>query len=100
MHRIGAPPEAHGVVEPFIGGEVLFGPELTGPAFTRRYKDGAAVLVLPAGGVLPPGSRLLFVVRRDGRLDPVTDAGEPLPQPGDRLVLLAPGGRGTTQDQQ
>ncbi|MFI1255127.1 cation:proton antiporter [Streptomyces netropsis] len=94
VHRLGAPPGNHGVVAPFIGGEVLFSAELTGPALSRRYEHGAAVLAQPAGGVLPPGCDLLFLVRPDGRLDPVTEGSTPLLGPGDTVVLLAPGTRG------
>ncbi|MCX5294391.1 MULTISPECIES: sodium:proton antiporter [unclassified Streptomyces] len=95
VHRLNAPADSHGVVAPFIGGEVLFGPDLTWPTFSRRYEEGAAVLVQPVGDAERPGSDLLFLVRRDGRLDPVTEAGTPLPRPGDTAVLLAPGARGT-----
>ncbi|TXS40128.1 sodium:proton exchanger [Streptomyces sp. uw30] len=92
VHQLGAPPESHGVVAPFIGGEVLFGAHLTWPVLARRYEEGAAVLSRPADeGALPPGCDLLFVVRPDGRLDPVTEAGTPPAGPGDTLVLLAPG---------
>ncbi|MET7615606.1 cation:proton antiporter [Streptomyces sp. NPDC005408] len=95
VHHLGAPPESHGVVAPFIGGEVLFGADLTWPAFSRRYEHGAAVLAQPAGAALPHGCDLLFLVRPDGRLEPVTEAFTPLSGPGDTVVLLAPGGRGT-----
>ncbi|KUJ65573.1 sodium:proton exchanger [Streptomyces albus subsp. albus] len=91
VHRLGAPPESHGVVAPFIGGEALFGADLTWPAFSRRYEEGAAVLALPAGDAPPPGSDPLFLVRPDGRLDPVTEGSTPLPGPGDTAVLLVPG---------
>ncbi|MER5937146.1 cation:proton antiporter [Streptomyces sp. NPDC001928] len=92
VHQLGAPPESHGVVAPFLGGEVLFGAHLTWPVLARRYEEGAAVLSRPADeGALPPGCDLLFVVRPDGRLDPVTEAGTPPTGPGDTLVLLAPG---------
>ncbi len=97
VHHLGAPPDSRGVVAPFIGGEVLFGTDLTWPAFSRRYEEGAAVLAQPAGGALPPGSDLLFLVRPDGHLDPVTETGRPLPGPGDTVVLLAPGGRGAAR---
>ncbi|MFB0619070.1 cation:proton antiporter [Streptomyces sp. AGS-58] len=95
VHRLNAPADSHGVVAPFIGGEVLFGPDLTWPAIARRYAEGAAVLGQPARDALPPSSDLLFLVRRDGRLDPVTGGSAPLPRPGDTVVLLAPGARGT-----
>ncbi|MGW2519001.1 hypothetical protein ACWC09_18720 [Streptomyces sp. NPDC001617] len=91
VHLLNAPADSHGVVAPFIGGEVLFGPDLTWPTFSRRYEDGAAVLGQPADYALRPGSDLLFLVRRDGRLDPVTEAHTPHPRPGDTAVLLTPG---------
>ncbi|RPF36807.1 sodium:proton antiporter [Streptomyces sp. TLI_185] len=95
VHHLGAPPDSHGMVAPFISGEVLFGKHLTWPAFFHRYEEGAAVLAQPANGALPPGSDPLFLVRPDGRLDPVTETSTPLPGPGDTLVLLAPGVRGS-----
>lgn len=88
------------MVAPFIGGEVLFAPDLTWQTFARRYEEGAAVLGRPAGDALLPGGDLLFLVRRDGRLDPVTEGSTPLPRPGDTAVLLAPGGRGSERPAQ
>ncbi|RFC71653.1 cation:proton antiporter [Streptomyces sp. AcE210] len=95
VHRLNATADSHGVVAPFIGGEVLFGTDLTWQTFARRYEEGAAVLGQPAGDALLPGSDLLFLVRRDGSLDPVTEGSRPRPLPGDTAVLLAPGRRGT-----
>ncbi|MEU5046211.1 cation:proton antiporter [Streptomyces griseorubiginosus] len=100
VHHLGAPPDSRGVVAPFIGGEVLFGTDLTWPTFSRAYEEGAAVLAQPADGVLPPGCELLFLVRPDGRLDPVTRTGKPLPRSGDTAVLLAPGGRGAARQRE
>ncbi|MER5436316.1 cation:proton antiporter [Streptomyces sp. NPDC002588] len=93
VHRLYAPPDSHGAVAPFIRGEGLFGAHLTWPAFSHKYEDGAAVLAQPADDALPPDCDLLFLVRPDGRLDPVTEGSTPLPGPGDTVVLLAPGGR-------
>ncbi|MFD5058745.1 cation:proton antiporter [Streptomyces sp. NPDC058394] len=90
VHRVGSPRESVGVVAPFIGGEVLFGTELTGVALTRRYEDGASIVTRPADQDAPAGWDMLFLVRGDGRLDPVTEANRPLPGPGDLAVLLAP----------
>ncbi|MET8269559.1 cation:proton antiporter [Streptomyces sp. NPDC005096] len=90
VHRVGSPRESVGVVAPFIGGEVLFGTELTGVALTRRYEDGATIVTRPADQAAPAGWDMLFLVRDDGRLDPVTEANRPLPGPGDLAVLLAP----------
>lgn len=90
VHRVGSPRESVGVVAPFIGGEVLFGTELTGVALTRRYVDGASIVTRPADQAAQAGWDMLFLVRGDGRLDPVTEADRPLPGPGDLAVLLAP----------
>ncbi|WP_406505799.1 cation:proton antiporter [Streptomyces sp. NBC_01602] len=90
VHRVGSPRESVGVVAPFIGGEVLFGTELTGVALTRRYEDGASIVTRPADQAAPAGWDMLFLVRGDGRLEPVTEANRPLPGPGDLAVLLAP----------
>jgi hypothetical protein len=38
--------------------------------------------------VLPAGQELLFVVRADGQLVPVTQTSTPTPEPGDTLVSL------------
>ncbi|MDV9186794.1 cation:proton antiporter [Streptomyces sp. SR27] len=95
VHHLGAPPESHGVVAPFIGGEVLFGADLTWQTLSHKYEHGAALLAQPVGSERPPGSDLLFLVRPGGRLDPVTEVGTPLPDPGDTVILLAPGRRGT-----
>ncbi|MFJ1731525.1 cation:proton antiporter [Streptomyces sp. NPDC088254] len=94
VHHLGAPPESSGVVAPFIGGEVLFGTDLTWPTLSRRYEEGAVVLAQPAGRALPHGADMLFLVGPDGRLDPVTKSHRPLPGPGDTVILLTPGGRG------
>ncbi|MEU4872422.1 cation:proton antiporter [Streptomyces sp. NPDC021608] len=94
VHRLDAPADSQGAVAPFIGGEVLFGPRLTWPVFARGYAHGAAVLGQPADEVPRPGSELLFLVRGDGRLDPVTEGAAPLPRPGDTAVRLVPGVRG------
>ncbi|MFF7579097.1 cation:proton antiporter [Streptomyces sp. NBC_01707] len=90
VHRVGSPLESVGVVAPFIGGEVLFGAELTGVALSRRYEKGASIVTRPADQAAPAGWDMLFLVRGDGRLDPVTEANRPLPGPGDLAVLLAP----------
>lgn len=93
VHRLDAPADSQGAVAPFIGGEVLFGTGLTWAAFSRRYEEGATVLGRPAADAVRTGSDPLFLVRRDGRLDPVTAGSTPLPRPGDTVVLLTPGGR-------
>ena len=64
-----------------------------------RLKIPALIILLPAsarpanGGASADGS-LLFLVRADGRLAPVTMSGPPQPEPGDTMVLLCPAAGG------
>ncbi|MQY33767.1 K(+)/H(+) antiporter NhaP2 [Streptomyces sp. RB17] len=90
VHRIGPPPDSEGVVAPYTAGGTLFGPELVRPALAARHERGARFQVLPAPEPRPPGYDALFVVRRDGRLEPVTDDRTPTGRQGDTLVLLGP----------
>jgi hypothetical protein len=89
VYRLGPRLPSHGVVAPYTGGEILFGPRLTRYDIGCRYDGGARVQARPADGPIPPGSDLLFLVRRDGELVPITRASAPTPQPGDTLVLLS-----------
>ncbi|GHI83123.1 cation:proton antiporter [Streptomyces xanthophaeus] len=93
VYRVGPPHESHGAVAPYTGGAVLFGGALLRHVLADRYAQGARFVVQPASDPLPAGHETLFVVRVDGRLEPV-DATQPvIPQPGDLVVLLssAPG---------
>ncbi|MFI1467836.1 cation:proton antiporter [Streptomyces wuyuanensis] len=95
VHRVGPPPDGPGAVATRTGPDVLFGPGLGRDALAARHERGARFTVGAPGEGPPPGHDALFVLRADGRLDPVTEARPALPGPGDRLVLLgpAPGGR-------
>jgi NhaP-type Na+/H+ or K+/H+ antiporter len=90
VYRLAPPQRSHGVVAPYTTGEILFAAGLTRPAVTERYQDGARIVVHATNGVLPAGQDLLFVVRTDGQLAPVTQISTPTPQPGDTLVCLGP----------
>lgn len=90
VHRLAPPSASHGVVAPYTGGESLFGGGLTGPELSRRYEAGARVVARPAGGALPAGHVLLFVVSPDRRLTPVTDTRAPDPAAGDTVIVLSP----------
>jgi len=85
--RLRPPDSSHGVVAPFTGGEVLFAEGLSRPELVRRQESGARVVARPAGQP-PDGYDLLFVIRQDGSLDPVTDKARPRPRAGDTSVLL------------
>ena len=116
-YRVGAREPDHGVVAPYLGGEVVFAPGLSGADLSDRYARGARVITRPADGARLDGARLdgvrpdgagpdgagpdgagpdgaggdlLFRVRADGRLDPVTRSATPPPRPGDTLILLGP----------
>ncbi|MGI5379909.1 cation:proton antiporter [Streptomyces sp. CA-251387] len=93
VHRLGPPMDGEGVFAPYSGSddEVLFGAALTGAELARRYDRGARVLTHRVSGPLPAGTDLLFLVRGDGRLLPVTRAAAPAPQDGDVAVLLGGG---------
>ncbi|NUR47448.1 MAG: sodium:proton exchanger [Hamadaea sp.] len=65
------------------GGPALFRPGLTRDAITRRYAEGHLVTADGSSG------EPLFLVRRDGSLDPVTHEGVPEALPGDTVIVLA-----------
>lgn len=90
VHRLGPPGSSHGVVAPYTPGDTLFGRELSRPELARRYEAGARIACRPAGEGVPDGHALLFLVRPDGRLDPVTRTRTPEPGAGDTAVLLGP----------
>jgi NhaP-type Na+/H+ or K+/H+ antiporter len=89
VYRLAPPQPSHGVVAPYTAGEILFGNDLTRPAVTGRYQDGARIITY-GGGILAAGQDLLFVVRADGQLAAVTQAGTPAPRAGDTIVALGP----------
>ena len=88
VYRLGARQPSHGVVAPYTGGEILFDSKLTRYEVSRRYADGARICTQPADGGAAADGNLLFLVRADGQLAPVTRHGPPEPQAGDTMVLL------------
>jgi NhaP-type Na+/H+ or K+/H+ antiporter len=90
VYRLAPPQLSHGVVAPYTTGHILFAQDMTRPAVTARYQDGARIVVQGTGGVLPAAQDLLFIVRADGQLVAVTQTSTPTPQPGDTLVSLGP----------
>ncbi len=90
VYRLAPPQRSHGVVAPYTTGEILFTSGMTRPAVTERYADGARIITRVAGGTVPAGGDLLFLVRADGQLAVVTRTSTPAPQPGDTLVSLGP----------
>jgi hypothetical protein len=88
VYRLGARRPGHGVVAPYTGGQTLFDAQLTRYELSRRYADGAWISVQPGDGTASADGNLLFLVRADGRLAPVTRSGPPEPEPGDSMVVL------------
>jgi NhaP-type Na+/H+ or K+/H+ antiporter len=88
VYRLGPQLPSHGVVAPYTGGQILFGAALTRYDVDRRYVAGARITSRPADGELPVGTDLLFLVRADGKLMPVTTASTPVLQSGDTMILL------------
>lgn len=92
VYRLGPADSSHGVVAPFMGSDILFGEGLRRTALATRYGHGARIVARPADQAAPDGYDLLFVLRGDGRLEPVTRTAEPSPRPGETVVLLGPCG--------
>jgi NhaP-type Na+/H+ or K+/H+ antiporter len=90
VYRLAPQLRSHGVVAPYTGGEVLFSDGLTRLAVNDRYADGARISARPARRGPAAGADLLFLVRADGHLAAVTQAGTPASQAGDTLVSLGP----------
>jgi len=88
VYRLGARMPSHGVIAPYTGGEILFDQQLTGYEVSRRYASGGRICTRPADGTAPADGSLLFLVRADGKLAPVTRTEPPEPQEGDNMILL------------
>jgi NhaP-type Na+/H+ or K+/H+ antiporter len=88
VYRVAAPQHSHGVVAPYTGGELLFDEALTRSALSRRYDQGARILAMSGERRVLDGESVLFIVRKDRRLAPVTTQGQPPGEPGDSLVIL------------
>jgi NhaP-type Na+/H+ or K+/H+ antiporter len=90
VYRVASAQDADGAPPVYAGGQVLFGPALTRDAVARRCDDGAAIRLGAADEPIPAGHDLLFRVRADGRLVPVTERTQPSIEDGDTTVLLGP----------
>jgi hypothetical protein len=78
------------VVAPYTGGETLFAASLTRYEVGRRYAAGGTISTRPACGGIPAGSDLLFLVRANGALAPVTRTSALAAEDGDTMVLFGP----------
>ena len=89
VYRLAPPLHSHGVVAPYTGGEVLFGPGLTRTEISDRYQAGARIVAYGVDAEPPARQQVLFLVRADGQLTAVTAADTPVPRAGDTMVSLA-----------
>jgi NhaP-type Na+/H+ or K+/H+ antiporter len=78
-------------------GETLFPPALDGPAISARYTAGSRVTTQPFDDATRVNGDLLFLIRVEGTLIPVTASRSPQPQPGDTLVVLGKNGEVPTE---
>ncbi|MFE7773339.1 cation:proton antiporter [Streptomyces sp. NPDC057445] len=96
VHRIGPPEDSPAAVAHYTDKDILFGRGLVHHALAVRYEQGARFVLKAPGEETPAGYDTLFVVRADGRLDPVTGSGTVEPGAGDAVVLLGPAPDGRT----
>jgi NhaP-type Na+/H+ or K+/H+ antiporter len=88
VYRLRPRMPSDGVVAPYAGGEALFGSELTRPAAVLRHREGARIEARPGRDPVPAGSEMLFVIRANGQLVPVTEHTMPAYGDEDTTVLL------------
>jgi len=63
---------------------------LTRPDVGRRYAGRAPIFTQPTDGGIPAGSDLVFLVRANGTLAPVTHTSTPAPKEGGTMILPGP----------
>jgi NhaP-type Na+/H+ or K+/H+ antiporter len=90
VYRLAPRQSGHGVVAPYTGEQTVIVPSLTRYDIARRHNGGARITTQPAGGAIPPGTDLLFLINPDGTLIPAPASRAPAPLPGSSLVLLGP----------
>ncbi|MEU6851638.1 cation:proton antiporter [Actinacidiphila alni] len=90
VHRLAPAHAEHGVVAPFFGGGILFGPALNRLALTRHYTYGARFAVHgPEDGPVRARDRVLFTLTADGTLIPAAPDGPGGAVPGRSAVVLS-----------
>jgi NhaP-type Na+/H+ or K+/H+ antiporter len=90
VYRLAPRQPSHGVLAPYTGEQTVVAPSLTRYDIARRHDGGARITTQPAGGAIPPGTDLLFLISPDGTLIPAPASQATAPVPGSSLVLLGP----------
>ena len=88
LFAIGSVPGYASVIAHYAAVETLFGPTLTRYDVARRYDAGARITLAPAGGTIPSGTDVLFLLTPDDALIPATTSRPLVPRSGDTLVVL------------
>ncbi|WP_042430429.1 cation:proton antiporter [Streptacidiphilus anmyonensis] len=86
-----APAVEQRVRGPQADSETLFAPQLTRTEIEQRHRGGATIAAHPAGTVPSADYDLLFRIRADGALAPVTRSRAPAREEGDTEVVLGTG---------
>jgi len=90
VYRLASGTSGGGTVASHARSEILFDPRLTWTEVVRRFDAGARVCALPGDAGVPAEHDLLFLLRADGRLVPVTGTTKPTAGEGDTMILLGP----------
>ncbi|MFJ1967440.1 cation:proton antiporter [Streptomyces sp. NPDC087903] len=91
VRRISPPRDSRGVVALYTAEDTVLRPELAPRALAARHEQGARFRAQPASDPRPSDAHeVVFVVRGDGGLVPVTEEGPTATEEGDMLVLLTP----------
>lgn len=89
VFRVAPPSGGHGVIAAYSSGDVLFGHALNRSALASRYADGARIVTLRGQDARAAGHEPLFLIRADGRLEPVTRNRAPAQEATDTVVALS-----------
>lgn len=88
VYRVAPPPGSHGILRADSGGPILFDAGITRDTIAARHTAGAHFTTVTGPDAATARTDLLFRIRADGALHPVTRDGPPPAEPGDTLVLL------------
>ncbi len=89
VFRVAPQAGGHGVIAAYSSGDLLFGHALNRAALASRYRDGARIVALRGQEAAAAGHEPLFLIRADGRLEPVTRGQTPRRGDDDTVVALS-----------
>jgi NhaP-type Na+/H+ or K+/H+ antiporter len=89
VYRVAASETSQGVAAPFLGGEPLFSYGLNRVTIDERHRRGGRIEVRTADEPVAGDDELLFLLRPDRRLEPVTSRGRPTRGDNDRFIVIS-----------